>query len=353
MEVLDAEVRPRSRTVWFVLGAVVLLLGTGLVRLVGPARPPGPAPASSAGPPVRAVRNVWPQHGEIGSGTLLALSDGEVHRIDVADGRLETTGVRPDAIDTRLTRVQGGVLVWLASGGAQRRLIRSTDPRPRPVRGALRTAETFLAGEGGAVWTATGRAASGGTTTWQLVGRDGDVTAEVEVSGRAASDGAGGLLDVEGDGFRQVHPPPAGPLVTAELIGSGPDGYLSRTCTDDGRCTARLHDPATGEARVVGLAPPMEALPGTVSPGNRFVTLGVLGEPTGAIQVRELGSPRVLRSFIEDGAAGGSAAWLSDRWVALISGNGGIVLYDAVGDEAIRPELPLTTTVQQLVWCSA
>ena len=49
----------------------------------------------------------------------------------------------------------------------------------------------------------------------------------------------------------------------------------------------------------------------------------------------------------------GSAAWLSDRWVALISGNGGIVLYDAVADEAIRPDLPLSTTVQQLVWSRA
>lgn len=341
--------RLRSRTVRFGVGAVVLLLGAAALRLVGF---PAPSPSEPVSAPVssaRPDRTGWPTQGEIGDGTLYAVADGVVHRIDVASGELSSTGVRRDPIDTRLTPMLDGVLVWSTFDGKPVFVGRGP-AGPSSVGGALRSGDLFLAGGNETVWAATvGDSRADEATTWRLVDRDGRVEAEVEVVGTAAPDGSGGLLAVLDDGLQRVHPRPRGPLEDGELLAAGPDGYLTRTCTDDGRCTALLHERSTGEPRPVGLSPPAHATPGVLSPGNRFVTLSVLGEPDAAVQVRALDSPRVLREFGINGPVGGSAVWLSDHWLALATGNGGIVLYDADADQAVRPDLPLTTNVQQLV----
>ncbi|SEQ61390.1 hypothetical protein [Microlunatus flavus] len=349
MEDLDVEEHPPlRRNVWVAVGLVVLLVVAGVVRLADGAPTPQAGAGSPVAAPSRPERTTWPGGGEAGSGTLYALANGEVHRIDVASGAVASTGVRLDAIDTVLTPVRGGVLVWLRNG-ADKRLLGPGADDVRMVRGALRRGAAFLPGPDGSVWASATRASGSGVTTWRLVDTQGRVAARTQVPGRATADGAGGLLGVLEDGFRPVQPRHDDTLVAGELLATGRDGYLSRTCTDDGQCTALLHR-AGADPVEVGLAPPMDSNPGTLSPANRFVTLTVLGEPAGAVQVRAIDSPRVLESFMEDGPAGGSAAWTSDHWVALVSSSGTVVLYDATGDEVVRPHLDLGSTVQQLVW---
>ncbi len=335
---------------WLVLGAVVLVLaGLGVFRAVGPGPAPGPEPTRPPAGPTgsSSTAEPWPVGAGLPPGTLYVLAGGGLFTVDVGTGLVTRIQVRLDGSGTALTPMAGGVLVWSSTGSGRPALLVDGSSDAREPGGGVRGATTFLTGPDARVWAAkVDLRDPAPRSTWRLVDDEGSVTGRVQVRGFAVGDGAGGLFGVEGATLRHVFPAPTQRWRDTDLLATGRDGYELLSC-GRGRCSAELHDRATGTVAPVSPVD-LVGVPGALSPGNRFVASVAQGpDEADEVRVTEAGSGALRRSF-PSGSYATTFTWLSDRWFVSTS-ELGLVLYDAVDDVLLHPVLPVDE-MEQLVW---
>jgi hypothetical protein len=346
-ELLHAEgTRFGRRRSWVVLGVVlVLVVGLVVLRLgrSGPTTLPGPSrsPVGASSAP-----SAWPTG--LPPGTLYAGAAGRVHAIDTRSGALRRTSVEADPVGTSMTRLADGVLVW-RQGSRARQILQADGPGAYAVSGELRSATSFLPGPLGRVWARSGPGSD--TSTWRLVDVHGRVTRSVDVDGRAAADGAGGLLATGRDGVRPVFPRVRRSPYPGQLVAAGPDGYVTRSCAE-AECRFRLHqrsaDQDTTTDTTMDTAVGEETSGGTLSPFNRLLAVTETVGGTSTVRVSVVATGEVKLIFPAPQGSTADAVWLDDRWLAVISEDR-LVLYDAADDRVVTPDLTLSG-IGPLAW---
>lgn len=334
-EQLHAEgVRLGQRRSWLALGvALVVLAGLVAFRVGAPGQDPAPVPAPSPTQPSPRSQ-AWPAG--LPPGTLYVVAGGSLSTIDTADGAPTSTGVEATSGATMLTPLADGVLVWRPGTRAGRALL-VDGLTVGPVLGRLRTATGFLPGPDGRVWASEG--SRSGRATWRLVDAEGRASTSVVVDGSAAGDGAGGLLAVGRQGFRPVFPRPGRSVQPGEVIATGPDGYLVRSCAE-AECRFVLHRRTDGAKTNLRTAVGEDTSGGSLSPANRLLAVVENVGGTTTLRVSVVATGEVKDIFAEPRPSADGAVWLDDRWLALVSEDR-LVLYDAVDDRVVTPDVPL------------
>jgi hypothetical protein len=334
------------RRSWAVLAVVLLVVvGLAVLRFAGSTPDTSPPPTE---PPTR-FSSPSPQAWPVGlpPGTLFAGAAGRVDTIDTGSGALTRTSAASDPATTSLTRVAGGVLVWRAGSPGSQAL--STDaPRPSPGRGALASGTSFLPGPDDLVWARSGRGA--GKSTWRLVDADGRTTRSVRADGSVVGDGSGGLLSVGKQGVRPLFPRPRQSWEAGQVVATGPDGYVVRSCVES-VCSFRLHQHGGGADRTLDTAVGEETSGGTLSSGNRLLAVTETVGGTSTLRVSVVATGEVKEIFSEPGRSTDDAVWLGDRWLVLVSEDE-LVLYDADDERVVTPDLPLSS-LGPLAWTPA
>lgn len=339
--------RARSRAVLvLVLAVVVALVVLRLARQdadVSPRLVPTPTPTPAVAPS-SAVSHGWPT--DLPPGRLFVGSEGWVQTVGSRDGTLTRTRVAAGSRETSMTPLGDGVLVWGTASSAK--AVVTVDGTVRTLSGALRSATSFLPGPDGSVWAARDRGSA--RTTWRRVDADGRASTSVDVEGRAASDGAGGLVSVTDGGFRSVAPASARARQAGDVIATGPDGYVRRTCRQ-AECRFSLHrheeEPDTELTTAVG----EDTTGGTLSPTNRFLAVTETVGGTSTVRVSVVSTGEIGEIFDEPRGSTSDAVWLDDRWLALISEDQ-LMLYDARDDRIVVPAVALSS-VGPLAWLPA
>ncbi|GAB2572911.1 hypothetical protein [Microlunatus antarcticus] len=342
-EHLDAEGARLGRgRSWLVLG-VVLAVVVGLVVLRFTSQEPDVSPRPAPRPMISAsaTSHTWPA--DLPPGLLLVGSAGRVYAVDSRDGRVTPTRVPAYSSETSMTSLGTGVLVWGAT--KRSRSVVMSDGSVQPVSGALRTAAAFLPGPDGSVWAAEDPGSR--RTTWRRVDADGKASTRVSVDGDAASDGAGGLLSVTDAGFRSAFPTSSRARQVGDVIATGPDGYVRRTCAR-GECRFTLHRHAEEPDSVLSTAVGEDTTGGTLSPANRRLAVTETVGDTSTLRVSVVGTGQIDEIFDQPRGSTRDAVWLDDRWLALISVDQ-LMLYDAEDDRVVVPAVPLSS-LGPLAW---
>ena len=348
-ERLEDDARPARRATWVVVAvAVAVVAALGAVRFSGVLPDPAPTPPGTTPTSVAALPG-WPQG--IGGGTLYVLDAAGVAAVDVSSGRVTRSALRVDPTDVTLTAGGAGVLVWFPSGDGTPHLVDAASDETPTVGPALARARQVLPGPGEGMWTAesVGFEDTGRPDRWRLMAPDGTVLGTAPLTGTVQADGAGGLFVTADDG-RVVHVVDGAPTTTWRgAVGAvGLQGWEASTCRK-GRCTAALHDRASGaETPLASLSPSDAGLP-VLSLGSRFVaslrTTSRGGVDRTVVRVAVPGAVRELRSFPAADDGPDPLVWLSDRWLAA-AGEDGLVLYDAVDDRLVTLDGKLRVPAQ-------
>lgn len=328
------------RRPWVLVAVLVVLGGLTAVRLVGSDPETSPAPAPTPVAPASPTSQVWPD--DLPSGTLFAAAGGAVHTIDTRTGVPTRTGVETDRVRTSMTGLGDGVLVWQQGGRA--RHVLAAGRGVQPVRGELRGATSFLPGPDGSVWATRG---GQGQITWRLVDADGRASRSIRVRGSAVSDGSGGLLEVGRRGFRVAYPAARGTRQAGEVIATGPDGYVVRSCLRS-VCRFVLHHHSHARDTELTTAVGNQTSFGTLSRANRLLAVTETVGGTTTLRLSAVRTGQILRIFPTPKQSSNDAVWLDDRWLALISEDQ-LVLYDADEDRLVLPDLPLHS-IGPLAW---
>ncbi|WP_204911738.1 hypothetical protein [Microlunatus spumicola] len=335
-QLVDDGPRLGRRRTWVVLAVVlVVLVGLGVLRFGGsqPDTAPAPAPAPTLPGESSTDPRAWPD--DLPPGTLLVGGGGQVVGLDASTGALAIAPVGLEPAGTVLTVLADGVLVW-RPGGRGTRLLAVDGLAPRTVRGGLRSATSFLPGPDGRVWaTDTSRERA---TTWRLIDWRGRTARTVDVPRPVVGDGAGGFLEV---GRREVRP--VFPLVErraepGDLVATGPDGHVVRSCAE-GECRFTLVR-RDGTTEDLDTAVGDDTSAGTLSPGNGLlaVTEKVGGRST--IRVSVVATGEVKEIFPSTRQTADDAVWLDDRWLALLSEER-LVLYDTTEERVVTPRVSI------------
>ena len=320
----------------------------------GTVRPPSGTASVGPGPNTAAA---WPLNKGLPSGTLYVLAGNDVYSIDVATGFVVPLGVGPvNPVKTVLTAFSTGVLVWSTQGQPERRLWYVAGPIEQPV-GPLMTAASILPASGGTAWITSQQQrdpSKDAGAIWALANDRGVTGRRVRIRGFAVPDGAGGLLDVERTGVRVAGSGNGGKVVGSYLLGSGPDGLVVDSCTDNS-CTRELRDRVSGKVLTLGPDEPPTAdsgsavvAAGALSPGNHFFAEAGSDRDGGFdLRVTPTTAP-ISAQTIHLGSRSTSLAWLSERWLAATTDDG-LFLYDANADVTVATSLPLQDPTQLLL----
>lgn len=324
---------------------LVVVVGLAVLRLGGSTRDTSPSPTA---PPAR-VSSPSPQAWPVGlpPGTVLVGAAGRVDTLDSGSGELTRTSVASDPATTSLTRVAGGVIVWRSGSPGSQTLLADASS-PSPGRGGLASGTSFLPGPDGLVWARSGRGSK--KSTWRLVDADGRATRSVRADGSVVGDGSGGLLTVGKQGVRPLFPRPRQSWETGQVVATGPEGYVVRSCVES-VCRFRLHQHGGGADTDLDTAVGEETSGGTLSPGNRLLAVTETVGGTSTLRVSVVATGEVKEIFSEPGRSTNDAVWLDDRWLVLVSEDE-LVLYDADDDRVVTPDLPLSS-LGPLAWTSA
>ncbi len=338
----DDGVRLGRRRSFVVLGLVlVLLAGLGALRLSRSTPDPSPAPSETPVAASSSARQPWPD--DLPPGTLFAASGGLVDMIDTGSGAVTPTNVQA-APTTSMTHLSDGVLVWRKAGTGGRALLFDS-AAPYPVLGVLRSATAFLPGPDDLVWAEQGRGAD--RAVWRLVDVDGRVARSVSVVGPVVGDGRGGLLSAGRQGVRPLAVRPRPAPQPGEVVATGPDGYVVRSCVQPD-CRFTLHSHTDDRDTQLQTAVGADTSGGTLSPRNRLLAVTETVGGTSTLRVSVVATGEVKFIFPTPKESTNDAVWLDDRWLALISEDH-LTLYDADDDRVATPDLPLSG-IGPLAW---
>jgi hypothetical protein len=343
-EVLHADgARLGRRRGWLVLGTVlVVLVGLVVLRFGGSSPETLPGPTQPPAAPRTTTQDVWPD--DLPAGALFLVANGLVTTTDTATGKQATTTVVADSARTALTGLGNGVLVW-GDGGSPERVLPGGDRPAVPTRGELARGTTFLPGADGRVWA--GRRDRPGALTWRLVDAAGRTSRSVEVDAATVGDGNGGLLEVGEQGVRPLYPRSRRSWDAGEVVATGPDGYVVRSCADPD-CRFTLHAHAEGPHAELRTAVGEDTDGGVLSPANGLLAVRETVGGTTTIRVSVVATGEVKDIFPAPERTTGGPVWLDDRWLALVS-EGRLVLYNASDERTFRPYLP-ATNLGALAW---
>lgn len=339
----DDGARLGRRRGWLVVGAVLLLVvGLVVLRLGGssPETSPGPTPPPAV--PRTTTADVWPD--DLPAGALFLVANGLVTTTDTATGQQATTTVVADSARTALTGLGDGVLVW-GDGGSTERVLPGGDRPAVPTRGELARGTTFLPGADGRVWA--GRRDRPGALTWRLVDAAGRTSRSVEVDSSTVGDGKGGLLEVGEQGVRPLYPRSRRSWDAGEVVATGPDGYVVRSCAEPD-CRFTLHPHVGGAVSELQTAVGKDTDGGALSPANALMAVRETVGGTTTVRVSVVATGEVKDIFPAPERATGGPVWLDERWLALVS-EGRLVLYDTADDRIVTADLP-ATNLGALAW---
>ena len=180
-----------------------------------------------------------------------------------------------------------------------------------------------------------GRRDRPGALTWRLVDAAGRTSRSVEVDSSTEGDGNGGLLEVGEQGVRPLYPRSPRAWDAGEVVASGPDGYVVRSCADPD-CRFTLHPHVGGPVSELQTAVGEDTDGGALSPANGLMAVRETVGGTTTVRVSVVATGEVKDIFPAPERATGGPVWLDDRWLALVS-EGRLVLYDTADERIFRP----------------
>lgn len=379
-EQLDiGPMRPPRRMIWVVTVALLAVLGAGVMwdqrrsDQTAPAPTPSPtqaasrslptAPPASRAPSPSAPATLWPEQAGGGArllpaglpaGTLYGRSSDTLYAVNTRTGATVVTPIRTATTDAVSMVSTGDGLVlrpWDDTAGL---LIR--DGRmPVDLPGQLKGAADLLPGPPDRLW-ALSRAddyLSFDTTVTLVDFRGRRAGPRFNTSGGYTSDGAGGLLLSDVGGVWQAYPQPIERITGGSITSVGSHHYWLLECDDQHRCTQYLLDRRNNQRTSL---PAHERVFGNSSISPDGILMASLdnfdNNARSRTTITRMADNKVLRKLPEPPnpatSEPGSIAWLSDRWLTVIS-NSRLTFYDATNNRAVTPDLPAHNLLQ-LTW---
>ena len=180
-----------------------------------------------------------------------------------------------------------------------------------------------------------------------MVDAAGRTSRSLEVELPVVGDGNGGLLQVDDRGVEPLYTRSRGSYDSGELVATGPDGYVLRSC-EDPDCRFTLHPHVDGAVSELRTAVGEDTDGGALSPANGLLAVRETVGGTTTVRVSVVATGEVKDTFPAPQRATGGPVWLDDHWLALVS-EGRLALYDTADERVVTPDLP-ATNLGALAW---